>query len=60
MEIKNEYLRDLYRRVEKRDPNEPEFLQAVGEVLQSLAPVADPVPTSSTGVFLSALLSRSA
>ena len=40
MEIKNEYLRDLYRRVEKRDPNEPEFLQAVGEVLQSLAPVA--------------------
>lgn len=42
MEIKNEYLRDLYRRVEKRDPNEPEFLQAVGEVLQSLAPVADP------------------
>ena len=39
MEIKNEYLRDLYRRVEKRDPNEPEFLQAVGEVLQSLAPV---------------------
>ena len=41
MEIKNEYLRDLYRRVERRDPNEPEFLQAVGEVLQSLSPVAD-------------------
>ena len=44
MEIKNEYLRDLYRRVEKRDPNEPEFLQAVGEVLQSLAPVGDRRP----------------
>ena len=44
MEIKNEYLRDLYRRVEKRNPNEPEFLQAVGEVLQSLAPVADRRP----------------
>ena len=44
MEIKNEYLRELYRRVEKRDPNEPEFLQAVGEVLQSLAPVADRRP----------------
>ena len=44
MEIKNECLRDLYRRVEKRDPNEPEFLQAVGEVLQSLAPVADRRP----------------
>ena len=44
MEIKNEYLRDLYRRVERRDPNEPEFLQAVGEVLQSLSPVADRRP----------------
>ena len=30
--------------MEKRDPNEPEFLQAVGEVLQSLAPVADRRP----------------
>ena len=37
-------LRDLYRRVERRDPNEPEFLQAVGEVLQSLSPVADRRP----------------
>ena len=44
MEIKNEYLRDLYRRMERRDPNEPEFLQAVGEVLQSLSPVADRRP----------------
>ena len=50
MEIKSEYLRDLYRRVEKRDPNEPEFLQAVGEVLQSLAAGGGAaVPTSSTG-----------
>ena len=41
MEIKNNYLSELYTRVARRDPNEPEFLQAVGEVLQSLSPVAD-------------------
>ena len=40
MEIKNEYLDGLYERVRQRDPDQPEFLQAVGEVLQSLAPVA--------------------
>ena len=44
MEIKNEYLDGLYERVHQRDPDQPEFLQAVGEVLQSLAPVADRRP----------------
>ena len=44
MEIKNEYLDGLYERVRQRDPDQPEFLQAVGEVLQSLAPVADRRP----------------
>ena len=47
MEIKNEYLRDLYRRVERRDPNEPEFLQAVGEVLQSLSARGGPAGLTS-------------
>ena len=44
MEIKNEYLDGLYERVRQRDPDQPEFLQVVGEVLQSLAPVADRRP----------------
>ena len=44
MEIKNEYLDGLYEQVRQRDPDQPEFLQAVGEVLQSLAPVADRRP----------------
>lgn len=41
MEIKNAYLAELYQRVAKRNAGEPEFLQAVGEVLESLSPVAD-------------------
>ncbi len=41
MAIKNAYLNDLYARVEKRNPGEPEFLQAVYEVLESLEPVAE-------------------
>ena len=41
MSIKNAYLSDLYARVEKRNPGEPEFLQAVYEVLESLEPVAE-------------------
>ena len=41
MAIKNEYLLDLLTRVEKRDPNEPEFIQAVTEVLSTLEPVIE-------------------
>ncbi len=41
MAIKNAYLNDLYERVEKRNPGEKEFLQAVYEVLESLEPVAE-------------------
>ncbi len=41
MEIKNAYLAELYDRVAKRNAGEKEFLQAVGEVLESLSPVAD-------------------
>ena len=44
MSINNEYLAGLYQRVIKRNPNEPEFHQAVFEVLESLAPVADAHP----------------
>ena len=41
MAIKNAYLADLYERVAKRNAGEPEFLQTVEEVLESLSPVAD-------------------
>ncbi|MCI8650201.1 MAG: NADP-specific glutamate dehydrogenase [Anaerotruncus sp.] len=39
MEFKSSYLQGIYETVCKRNPNEPEFLQAVKEVLESLEPV---------------------
>ncbi len=44
MSIQNEYLNGLMERVVKRDPDQPEFHQAVREVLTSLAPVVDARP----------------
>ncbi len=37
--FKSEYLNKVYSNVEKRNSNEPEFLQAVRDVLESLEPV---------------------
>ncbi len=42
--FKSEYLKDLMERVEKRNPGEPEFHQAVREVLESLEPVIEKRP----------------
>ncbi len=42
--INNEYLRRVYADVEARNPNEPEFQQAVYEVLESLEPVIEQNP----------------
>ncbi|HAB00244.1 MAG TPA: NADP-specific glutamate dehydrogenase, partial [Ruminococcaceae bacterium] len=39
MNFKSEYLARVYADVEKRNPGEPEFLQAVREVLESFEPV---------------------
>ena len=44
MAIKNTYLLDLLARTEKRNPGEPEFIQAVTEVLSTLEPVIDQRP----------------
>ena len=41
MEIKNAYLAGVYAQVEKRNPGEKEFLQAVKEVLESFEPVVE-------------------
>ena len=42
--MKNEYLQDLMLRLADRNPAQPEFLQAVHEVLESLEPVMDARP----------------
>ena len=39
--LNNEYLKKVYADVEKRNAGEPEFLQAVLEVLESLEPVVE-------------------
>ncbi len=44
MAIKNAYLLDLLKRTEKRNPGEPEFIQAVTEVFTSLEPVIEKRP----------------
>lgn len=41
MNFKSSYLSKVYADVEKRNAGEPEFLQAVGEVLESLEPVVE-------------------
>ena len=48
MSIQNEYLNKLMERVILRDPAEPEFHQAVREVLTSLAPVVNANPAYIT------------
>ena len=42
--LKNEYLKKVYADCEKRNAGEPEFLQAVLEVLESLEPVIEQNP----------------
>lgn len=44
MSLKNEYLVSVYDKVCKKDPDQPEFLQAVKEVLESLEPVVEKRP----------------
>ncbi len=52
MNFKNKYLAEVYASVEKRDPDQPEFLQAVSEVLESLEPVLEKNPEiEKTGVI---------
>ena len=44
MAFTNEYLRGVYADVTRKDPDQPEFLQAVREVLESLQPVIERRP----------------
>ena len=44
MAITNEYLKRVYAQAEKRDGDQPEFLQAVREVFEALGPVVEANP----------------
>lgn len=52
MALKNQYLNDLLETVKKRNPGEPEFIQAVTEVFETLQPVVEKRPDLvEAGVF---------
>ena len=52
MQIKNTYLSEHLERVKARNRGEPEFIQAVTEVLSTLEPVAEALPDLiEAGVF---------
>ena len=51
-EFKNAYLKKVYDGVVARDPDQPEFLQAVKEVLESFEPILEKRPEiAETGVI---------
>jgi len=52
MSFKNPYLTELMETVIKRNPNEPEFHQAVREVLESIEPVVEKHPEYITSGVL--------
>lgn len=52
MKFKNDYVQRVYDSVAARNPNEPEFLQAVGEVLESLVPVVEKNPSIEKNAIL--------
>ena len=54
--LKSAYLIDLMERVIKRNPHEPEFHQAVREVLESLEPVLEQSPEYVTSGVLERLV----
>ncbi len=54
--MKNEYLQALLAQVEKRNPGEPEFHQAVREVFASLEPVVQAHPIHLTSGVLDCLV----
>ena len=56
MSLKNEYLKELMARVEKRNPAEPELHQAVREVLESLEPVVEKRPEFVTSGVIESLV----
>ena len=56
MAIQNAYLKKLYEEVVRRNANEPEFHQAVREVLESLEPVVEKHPEYVTSGVLAELV----
>ncbi len=52
MAIKNAYVKRVFESVQAKNANEPEFLQAVQEVLESLEPVIEKHPEYEANAIL--------
>ncbi|MCQ2579747.1 MAG: NADP-specific glutamate dehydrogenase, partial [Treponemataceae bacterium] len=50
--MKNEYVKRIWADVQQKNANEPEFLQAVQEVLTTLEPVVDQMPELEANAVL--------
>ena len=57
--LQNEYLKRVYEEVQRRDSHEPEFLQAVLEVFESLSLWSTSTPNGKKRACSSVSLSRS-
>ena len=56
MKLTNEYLLSVLEQVKKRNPNEPEFIQAVTEVFVTLQPVIEQRPDLATSGVIERLV----
>ena len=54
--LKNDYTKKVFEMVQKRDPDQPEFQQAVYEVLESLEPVIEANPKYQQAGILERLI----
>ena len=54
--LKNDYTKKIFEMVKKRDPDQPEFQQAVYEVLESLEPVIEANPKYQAAGILERLI----
>ena len=54
--LKNDYTKKIFEQVKKRDPDQPEFQQAVYEVLESLEPVIEANPKYQAAGILERLI----
>ena len=54
--MKNAYVNRIWEEVKAKNPNEPEFLQAVEEVLTTLDPVVDQMPELEPNAILERLV----
>ena len=54
--MKNAYVKKVWEEVKAKNPNEPEFLQAVEEVLATLEPAVDQMPELEPNAVLERLV----